>query len=106
MLVRFPTLLFGFDAARELATAAMGDSEWLLNPVATLCPVLRVRTAPPRRRRTAGRAGDARVQPTLEAAAEPSRVPYVVGVVAGSWLCASIQPVSRIEPCMNSAFTR
>ena len=32
----FPTLLFGFDAARVLATA--GDSEWLLNPAAALCP--------------------------------------------------------------------
>jgi hypothetical protein len=61
VLARFPTLLFAFDAARKLATAAMGDSEWLLNPVATLCPVLRVRPALPRRRRTVGRAaGDAR----------------------------------------------
>ena len=27
VLARFPALLFGFDAARKLATAAMGDSE-------------------------------------------------------------------------------
>ena len=27
MLARFPTLLFGFDVARELATAAMGNSD-------------------------------------------------------------------------------
>ena len=47
VLSLFPTLLFGFEAARKLATAAMGDSEWLLNPVATLCPVLRVRPALP-----------------------------------------------------------
>ena len=88
MLARFPTLLFAFDAARKLATAAMGDSEWLLNPVATLCPVLRVRPALPRRRRTAGcAAGDARAQPTLEAAAAPSRVPRRSG---GCWLCVCV----------------
>ena len=66
----------------------MGDSEWLLNPVATLCPVLRVRPALPHRRRTAGRAaGDARAQPTLEAAAAPSRVPRRSG---GCWLCVCV----------------
>jgi len=37
----FPTLLFGFDAARVLATA--GDSEWLLNPRRRALPMLRLR---------------------------------------------------------------
>ena len=52
-----------------------------------------VRPAPPRRRRTTGRADNARAQPTLEAAAEPSRVPRVVGMglpLACCVACASI----------------
>lgn len=38
VLARFPGLLFAFDELRELAAAAMGDGEWMLSPIAALCP--------------------------------------------------------------------